>query len=137
MKFKNTGYSATAVGLNSCVRSIVAAITTIFSAQAVDSLGTGVLFTILGCINLLNAGFVILCYVRGTKWRIAFEEKHMPELYAKSMETTITPQVQNEKLDIHSSEKQQDQVLSKSNNIANNDRIERVATHHSTCYSIA
>lgn len=135
------GYSATAVGVNSCVRCLIAAITTIFSSQAVDALGTGVLFTILACINVLNAGFVILTYVRGTKWRLAFEEKHMPELYAKSMENcqpvskstlntvTVSEQLPKENIDVT--------PPSKERTGNENDRIERIQTQHSACYSIA
>ncbi|CEP07676.1 hypothetical protein [Parasitella parasitica] len=75
------GYSATAVGVNSCVRCIVAAITTVFSSAAVDGLGNGIMFTILAVIGILNGGFVVACYLRGTKWRRSFEQKHMPDLY--------------------------------------------------------
>ncbi|CAO3636166.1 unnamed protein product [Mucor hiemalis] len=135
------GYSATAVGVNSCVRCLIAAITTIFSSQAVDALGTGVLFTILAGINVLNAGFVIVCYIRGTKWRLAFEEKHMPELYAKSMEdcqpvstttlntVTVSEKVPKENIEV---------TLPSKETVGNdNDRIERIQTQHSACYSIA
>lgn len=109
------GYSATAVGVNSCVRCLVAAITTAFSADAVHAVGTGVLFTILAVINVLNCGFVIVCYLYGYKWRLLFEEKHMPELYEISMKKT---QVKNVEL------------------LENSD-IERIQTQHSACFSIA
>ncbi|KAL9553502.1 hypothetical protein MBANPS3_003267 [Mucor bainieri] len=75
------GYSATAVGVNSCVRCIIAAITTVFSSAAVDGLGNGIMFTILAVIGILNGGFIIACYLKGTKWRRSFEQKHMPDLY--------------------------------------------------------
>ncbi|KAI8647492.1 major facilitator superfamily domain-containing protein [Parasitella parasitica] len=75
------GYSATAVGVNSCVRCIVAAITTVFSSAAVDGLGNGIMFTILAVVGILNGGFVVACYLKGTKWRRTFEQKHMPDLY--------------------------------------------------------
>ncbi|CAO0794753.1 unnamed protein product [Mucor circinelloides] len=75
------GYSATAVGVNSCVRCIFAAITTVFSSAAVDGLGNGIMFTILAVIGILNGGFIIACYLKGTKWRRSFEQKHMPDLY--------------------------------------------------------
>lgn len=120
---------------------MIAAITTIFSSQAVDALGTGVLFTILAGINVLNAGFVIVCYIRGTKWRLAFEEKHMPELYAKSMEdcqpvstttlntVTVSEKVPKENIEV---------TLPSKETVGNdNDRIERIQTQHSACYSIA
>ncbi|KAI9478349.1 MAG: major facilitator superfamily domain-containing protein [Benjaminiella poitrasii] len=75
------GYSATAVGLNSCVRCLVGAVTTLFSSTAIHALGNGIVFTILAVLGLLNAGFVIVCYLYGMKWRRKFEEKHMPDLY--------------------------------------------------------
>ncbi|KAG2230703.1 hypothetical protein INT48_003710 [Thamnidium elegans] len=111
------GYSATAVGVNSCVRCLVAAITTAFSADAVHAVGTGVLFTILAVINVLNCGFVIVCYLYGYKWRLKFEEKHMPELYEISMRKTQVKKVE---------------LLEKKE-----DGIERIQTQHSACYSIA
>ncbi|KAG0763520.1 hypothetical protein G6F62_002794 [Rhizopus arrhizus] len=84
------GYSATAVGVNSFVRCIGAAITSIFSSSAVDALGNGILFSILAGINVLNAGFVLSCYFFGYRWRIRFEEKHMPQLLEKSFDNDNT-----------------------------------------------
>lgn len=76
-----SGYSATAVGVNSFVRCVCAAITTIFSSQVVAAIGNGVLFTILAAIGVANGVFVIATYYRGTKWRRNFEKKYMPDLY--------------------------------------------------------
>ncbi|CAO3660280.1 unnamed protein product [Rhizopus stolonifer] len=104
------GYSATAVGVNSFVRCIGAAITSIFSSSAVAALGTGVLFSILAAVNILNAGFVISCYFFGYQWRKRFEEKHMPNLWSKS------------------------EPLEKINSKHD---IEKIETNHSICYSIA
>ncbi|CAO3642100.1 unnamed protein product [Mucor fragilis] len=75
------GYSATAVGVNSCVRCLFAAITTVFSSAAVEGLGNGIMFTILAVIGILNGCFIIACYLKGTQWRRSFEQKHMPDLY--------------------------------------------------------
>lgn len=75
------GYSATAVGINSFVRCVCAAITTVFSSQAVAAIGNGILFTILAAVGVANGVFVLATYYRGTKWRRSFEKKHMPDLY--------------------------------------------------------
>jgi hypothetical protein len=151
------GYSATAVGVNSCVRCVVAAITTIFSADAVDGLGTGILFSILAGVTFLNAGFVIICYLRGYKWRLKFEEKYMPELYEISMADAAIgnhdeeDRIQDEKMEYDQSNKQQVLDINKSSNDEDNnriertqtqrsvaiDRIERITTQHSAVYSIA
>ncbi|KAG1498681.1 hypothetical protein G6F47_011220 [Rhizopus delemar] len=111
-------YSATAVGVNSFVRCIGAAITSIFSSSAVDALGNGILFSILAGINVLNAGFVLSCYFFGYRWRIRFEEKHMPQLLEKPFDNDKTLKK------INSKEEQM-----------NKDIIERVETNHSLCYS--
>lgn len=73
------GYSAIAVGVNSCIRCIFAAITTVFFSADIDGLENGIMFTILVVIGILNSVFVIVCYLKGTKWRRSFEEKHMPD----------------------------------------------------------
>lgn len=104
------GYSATAVGVNSFVRCIGAAITSIFSSSVVAALGNGVLFSILAAVNILNAGLVISCYFFGYQWRKRFEEKHMPNLWSKS------------------------EPLEKINSKHD---IEKIETNHSICYSIA
>ncbi|KAI9244232.1 major facilitator superfamily domain-containing protein [Sporodiniella umbellata] len=67
------GYSATAVGVNSFVRAIGAAITSIFSTSVVDALGNGILMSILAGITTLNIGFIITCYYYGYSWRTQFE----------------------------------------------------------------
>ncbi|KAI9251450.1 major facilitator superfamily domain-containing protein [Phascolomyces articulosus] len=69
------GRSATAVGVNNCSRSIAAAIMTIFSTEALHTLGTGILFSILAAINVVNIIFVVLCMIRGQHWREAYAEK--------------------------------------------------------------
>lgn len=69
------GRSASAVAINNCVRSIVGAITTIFSSQCVDAVGPGILFTILAAINFVNAITVLIVMVRGKKWRTDFEKR--------------------------------------------------------------
>ncbi|RCH91251.1 hypothetical protein CU097_009261 [Rhizopus azygosporus] len=127
------GYSATAVGINSFVRCIGAAITSIFSSSVVHALGTGVLFSILAAINLLNAGFVLTCYFFGTKWRVRFEEKHMPEL----LEESIKDKKSNE--DSRDSDKRpvENKEMDGQDTQAQRDTIERIETNHSVCYSIA
>ncbi|KAG2220826.1 hypothetical protein INT45_004487 [Circinella minor] len=67
------GSSATAVGIANAARSIAGAITAIFSTSAVESVGPGILFTILAAVNILNASFIVLTYYFGEKWRIDFE----------------------------------------------------------------
>lgn len=147
------GYSATAVGVNTCVRCIAAAITTIFSADVVNALGTGILYSILAGITLLNAGFVIICYIRGYKWRLKFEEKYMPELYKISMAnqsqgTVLVDDeeeaavVQDEKVEVDNQLKkeqsqQQNELTINNKNNDEDIRIERVTTQHSAIYSIA
>ncbi|KAI8967135.1 major facilitator superfamily domain-containing protein [Mycotypha africana] len=113
------GYSATAVGINSCIRCIFAAVTTVFSSQAVDALGTGIIFTILAAIGVLNGGFVLACYIWGTKWRRAFEKKHMPALYmlnSTDLDLKEDPSLSNHNLASAALDLQQ---------------LERVHTHHS------
>lgn len=131
--FTRLGYSATAVGINSFVRCIGAAITSIFSSSVVHALGTGVLFSILAAINLLNAGFVLTCYFFGTKWRVRFEEKHMPEL----LEESIKDKKSNE--DSRDSDKRpvENKEMDGQDTQAQRDTIERIETNHSVCYSIA
>jgi hypothetical protein len=69
------GRSASAVAINNCVRSIVGAITTIISSSCVNAVGTGVLFTILAAINIVNTITVLLVMAYGRKWRTNFERK--------------------------------------------------------------
>lgn len=69
------GRSASAVGINNCFRSIVAAITAIFSSSALHALGPGILFSILAGINVLNAIPLILCMRYGQYWRTMQGEK--------------------------------------------------------------
>ncbi|KAI9247685.1 major facilitator superfamily domain-containing protein [Phascolomyces articulosus] len=69
------GRSATAVGVNNCSRSVVAAIMAIFSTEALHTLGTGILFSILAAINVVNIIFIVLCMLKGQRWREAYAEK--------------------------------------------------------------
>ncbi|KAK4521317.1 uncharacterized protein ATC70_011932 [Mucor velutinosus] len=69
------GRSASAVSLNNCARSLLGAIVTIFSTSCVRSAGSGIVFTILAAISVLNITFVLLVKVYGRKWRTAFEER--------------------------------------------------------------
>ncbi|KAI7856198.1 major facilitator superfamily domain-containing protein [Circinella umbellata] len=69
------GRSATAVGVNNCSRSVVAAIMAIFSTEALHTLGTGILFSILAAINVVNIIFIILCMIYGQRWREAYASK--------------------------------------------------------------
>ncbi|KAI8137472.1 major facilitator superfamily domain-containing protein [Fennellomyces sp. T-0311] len=69
------GSSATAVGVANAFRSIVAAITTVFSTDVVESIGPGILFTILAAVNIANIVFVALTYFFGERWRTNFETK--------------------------------------------------------------
>ncbi|CEP09811.1 hypothetical protein [Parasitella parasitica] len=69
------GRSASAVAINNCVRSITAAIATIFSSQCMEAAGTGVLFTILAAVNVANCFTLVAVMVWGKKWREKFEER--------------------------------------------------------------
>ncbi|ORY94533.1 major facilitator superfamily domain-containing protein [Syncephalastrum racemosum] len=82
------GSSATAVGITNCVRSIMGAITAIFSTQAIDKAGTGILFTILAVINVLNILLIIACSVFGEKWREQFEHQHGHAMPATALHET-------------------------------------------------
>ncbi|KAI8080746.1 major facilitator superfamily domain-containing protein [Gilbertella persicaria] len=113
------GYSATAVGVNACIRGIAAAITTVFSSTAVDALGNGIMFTILGVVGFLNGGLVLLCYFRGTQWRRRFEQKHMPDLYILN-----NPQL----FDSTDVKPMDDPKLQQNIN-----QLEKIHTQHSTC----
>lgn len=83
------------------------------------------MFTILAVIGVLNGGLVIACYLRGTKWRRAFEKKHMPELYILNNSQVGGAEAHNEKLDYGLTV---DQTVQKDNG-----QIERVRSHHSAC----
>lgn len=119
--FSALGYSATAVGVNSCVRCIFAAITTVFSSAAVDGLGNGIMFTILAVIGILNGGFIIACYLKGTKWRRSFEQKHMPDLYILN-----NPDL----ADISELDKSKKVEFTKQNE---DQELEKIHTQHSAC----
>lgn len=82
------GSSATAVGVTNCVRSIMGAITAIFSSKAIDKAGTGILFTVLAVINVLNIVLIITCSVFGEKWRGQFEHHHGHAMPATALLTT-------------------------------------------------
>jgi hypothetical protein len=69
------GRSASAVAINNCVRSIIAAITTIFSSSSLNAVGPGILFTILAVLNIINIITVLLVMMYGKKWRTNFEER--------------------------------------------------------------
>ena len=47
----------------------------IFSTEALHTLGTGILFSILAAINVANIIFVVLCMVYGQRWREAYAGK--------------------------------------------------------------
>ncbi|KAI9491754.1 major facilitator superfamily domain-containing protein [Zychaea mexicana] len=84
------GSSATAVGVTNAVRSIVGAVTAVFSTDAVDALGPGILFTILAAINIVNFIFVLLTYYYGEAWRTNFETNvlHRPPSDSKAFTAT-------------------------------------------------
>lgn len=69
------GRSASAVAINNCVRSIIAAITTIFSSTSLNAVGPGILFTILAVLNVINIITVLIVMFFGKKWRTNFEER--------------------------------------------------------------
>lgn len=69
------GRSASAVGINNAVRSVLAAVATIFSSQCVEAAGTGILFTILAAINVVNCLTLVAVMVWGKRWRENFEER--------------------------------------------------------------
>ncbi|ORY91427.1 major facilitator superfamily domain-containing protein [Syncephalastrum racemosum] len=69
------GRSASAVGINNCFRSIVAAIVTIFSTDALHNLGPGILYTIVAAVNIVNIVFVVIAMIFGQRWREAYDHK--------------------------------------------------------------
>ncbi|KAI7881722.1 major facilitator superfamily domain-containing protein [Mucor mucedo] len=69
------GRSASAVAINNCVRSVIAAITAIFSSTSLNAVGPGILFSILAVLNVINIITVLLVMVYGKKWRTNFEER--------------------------------------------------------------
>ncbi|KAI7906019.1 major facilitator superfamily domain-containing protein [Cokeromyces recurvatus] len=70
------GYSATAVGVNSCIRCLIGAMTALFSNTVVNKLGNGIMFTILAVLGCLNSMCILICYKYGARWRRKFEEKY-------------------------------------------------------------
>ena len=54
---------------------ILAAIMAIFSTQAVHTLGTGILFSILATANVLNIVFITLTMIYGQRLREAYAAK--------------------------------------------------------------
>ncbi|KAI8987088.1 major facilitator superfamily domain-containing protein [Pilobolus umbonatus] len=69
------GRSASAIAINNCFRSVIAAIAAIFSTECVEILGPGVLFSILAGVNVLNIATVVAVMLRGKEWRLNFERK--------------------------------------------------------------
>ncbi|KAI9483228.1 MAG: major facilitator superfamily domain-containing protein [Benjaminiella poitrasii] len=69
------GRSASAIAINNCVRSIIGAITTIFSSSCLNAVGPGILYTILAAINVANCGTLLIVMIYGRRWRTAFEER--------------------------------------------------------------
>ncbi|KAI8640320.1 major facilitator superfamily domain-containing protein [Parasitella parasitica] len=69
------GRSASAVAINNCIRSLAAAVVTIFSTTWVRSMGPGKVFTILAAISIVNTTFVLLVKLYGRKWRMDFEKR--------------------------------------------------------------
>ena len=47
----------------------------IFSTEALHTLGTGILFSILAAINVANIIFIVLCMIYGQRWREAYAVK--------------------------------------------------------------
>lgn len=85
------GRSASAVAINNCIRSITAAIATIFSSQSVEAAGTGILFSILAAINLVNCLTLVAVMIWGKRWREKFEERTGTGLSATTISNTATP----------------------------------------------
>lgn len=69
------GRSASAIAINNCARSVVAAIFSIFSTQWVHSGGPGMIFTILAALNFVNCIPVLLVRFCGKEWRQNYERK--------------------------------------------------------------
>lgn len=69
------GRSASAAAINNCVRSLVAAIVTIFSTSCVCAAGPGIVFMVSSVISIVNITFVLLVIVYGRKWRMKFEKR--------------------------------------------------------------
>ncbi|OAC98855.1 hypothetical protein MUCCIDRAFT_115100 [Mucor lusitanicus CBS 277.49] len=68
------GKSASAMAINN-LRSVAAAIVTIFSTSIVRAAGPGVVFSILAGISVLNCIPVLLVQRFGKQWRTSFEQK--------------------------------------------------------------
>jgi hypothetical protein len=68
------GKSASAMAINN-LRSVAAAIVTIFSTSIVRTAGPGVVFSILAGISILNCIPVLLVQRYGKQWRTSFEQK--------------------------------------------------------------
>ncbi|KAL9538694.1 hypothetical protein MBANPS3_010746 [Mucor bainieri] len=68
------GKSASAMAINN-LRSVAAAIVTIFSTSIVRAAGPGVVFSILAGISVLNSIPVLLVQRYGKQWRTSFEQK--------------------------------------------------------------
>jgi hypothetical protein len=69
------GRSASAVAINNCVRSLIAAVVTLFSTQCVRLAGPGIVFTVLAGISIINIVPVLLVKAYGQAWRTNFEKK--------------------------------------------------------------
>ncbi|KAL7312470.1 hypothetical protein PS15m_008225 [Mucor circinelloides] len=68
------GKSASAMAINN-LRSVAAAIVTIFSTSIVRAAGPGIVFSILAGISVLNCIPVLLVQRYGKQWRTSFEQK--------------------------------------------------------------
>ncbi|KAL9559624.1 hypothetical protein MBANPS3_000330 [Mucor bainieri] len=94
------GRSASAVGINNAVRSVLAAVATIFSSQCVEAAGTGILFTILAAINVVNCLTLVAVMIWGKKWRENFEERTGTAPHATA--NTTDASIDKEASSIHS-----------------------------------
>lgn len=68
------GKSASVMAINN-LRSVAAAIVTIFSTSIVRAAGPGVVFSILAGISVFNCIPVLLVERYGKQWRTSFEQK--------------------------------------------------------------
>ncbi|KAF0445909.1 MFS general substrate transporter [Gigaspora margarita] len=68
------GQSASAIAVNNCFRSIAASIMSFASIPLENSLGTGILYTLLTVFIILGTFCMVAVYFKGKKWREHFQK---------------------------------------------------------------
>lgn len=69
------GRSARVLSINNFVRYITASIVAVFSTSSIRALGTGVLFSILAGVSVINMAILLSVLTYGKKWRTNFENR--------------------------------------------------------------